>query len=312
MKSARAELALAGITVIWGATFVVVKAALAEVSPLLFLALRFSLAALVLSVIYRRGIRPGGIGPGIAAGCLLFAAYVFQTMGLELTTPSKSAFLTGLAIPMVPLVSSLVYKSRPRLFEVTGILVASSGMALMTVPAGGFGMSRGDFLSFLCAVVFALHIVVVSHYSPMIGFETIALLQVATAALLGTAAFPWFKPVRFHATPGVAAAVLITGLLATALAFTVMAWAQQFTSASRAALIFALEPVVAWLTSYLITGEALPARGKAGAGMILAGVLLVELKRAESGFNGTGPDRFETGVDREASDDNSGAATPEV
>ncbi len=309
---ARAELALIGITIIWGATFVVVKSALAEVSPVLFLALRFSLAAIALVAICGRSIRRKGIGPGVAAGCLLFAAYVFQTTGLELTTPSKSAFLTGLSIPMVPLASSFVYKSRPRLLEVAGILIASFGMALMTLPAGSFGISRGDFLSFLCAVVFALHIVLVSHYSPMIGFETIAVVQVATAALLGIAAFRSFEPVRFHATPGVAAAVLITGLLATALAFTTMAWAQQFTSASRTALIFALEPVIAGITSYLIAGEVMPGRGRVGAGLIFGGVLLVEMKAAENGYGRAGQRSLETGVDRDTSDDNEGAVTPDV
>jgi drug/metabolite transporter (DMT)-like permease len=75
--------------------------------------------------------------------------------------------------------------------------------------------------------------------------------------------------------------VLITGLLATALAFTTQAWAQQYTSASRAALIFALEPLVAWVTSWLTTGETLANRGILGAGLILAGILLVELKRTK-------------------------------
>jgi drug/metabolite transporter (DMT)-like permease len=305
MKSGRAELALAGITIIWGTTFVVVKSALVEISPVLFLTLRFSVAAIALGAIYWRGLSRKGIGPGVAAGCLLFVAYVFQTMGLELTTPSKSAFLTGLSIPMVPLASSLVYRSRPRLFEGAGVLIASLGMALMTLPAGSFGMSRGDLFSFLCAVVFALHIVVVSHYSPMIGFETIAVVQVMSAAVLGILSFRFFGPVRFHATPEVAAAVLITGLAATALAFTAMAWAQQYTTATRAALIFALEPVVAWTTSYVLTGEAMTGRGKTGAGLILGGVLLVELRAARLG-------RVETGSISEASDDNEGAVTPDV
>src|ERR1700691_3971477 len=115
MKRLRAELALAGVTVIWGTTFVVVKSALAEVSTLVFLTLRFWVAAVALILIYRGAIRKKGVGPGVLAGSLLFTAYVFQTMGLELTTPSKSAFLTGLSIPLVPLASSLVYRSKPRL-----------------------------------------------------------------------------------------------------------------------------------------------------------------------------------------------------
>jgi drug/metabolite transporter (DMT)-like permease len=285
MKRLRAELALAGVTIIWGTTFVVVKSALADVSTLVFLTLRFWVAATALFLIYRGTIRRKGIGAGVFAGSLLFTAYVFQTMGLELTTPSKSAFLTGLAIPMVPLISSLVYKTKPRRVEVAGILIASLGMALMTLSSPsdlGFGMSRGDVLSFLCAVTFAIHIVVIGHYSQLNGFQSLAVVQIATAAALGSV-FVWFaEPIRFHMSAGVAAAVLVTGLLATALAFTTQAWAQQYTSSTRAALIYTLEPPVAWLTSYALTGEKMGNRGKVGAGMILAGILAVELTRANS------------------------------
>jgi drug/metabolite transporter (DMT)-like permease len=285
MKRLRAELALVAVTIIWGTTFVVVKSALAEVSTLVFLTLRFWIAAVALILIYRGAVGKKGIGPGVLAGSLLFTAYVFQTMGLELTTPSKSAFLTGLAIPMVPLVSSLVYKTKPSRVEVAGILIATLGMALMTLSSAAdlrFGMSRGDLLSFLCAITFAIHIVITGHYSQLQGFRTLAVVQIATAAALGSV-FVWFaEPIRFHLTPFVAAAVLATGLLATALAFTTQAWAQQYTSSTRAALIFTLEPPVAWLTSYALTGEKMANRGKVGAGMILAGILAVELTRANS------------------------------
>jgi drug/metabolite transporter (DMT)-like permease len=283
----RAELALAGVTLIWGSTFVLVKSALADVSTYLFLALRFTLAALALYLIYRRALKRQAVWPGIAAGCLLFSAYVCQTLGLELTTPSKSAFLTGLSIPMVPLLSSLVYRVRPRSSEIAGILIASFGMALMTMPPGNSAMmptiSRGDFLSFLCAVIFALHIVVVSHYTQVMGFETVAVLQVVAAAVLGMGSVFLAGPLhaetlRFYASTEVVAAVLITGLLGTALAFTTMAWAQKYTTATRSALIFSLEPVVAWFTSWVLTGETLPMRARAGAGLILAGILLVEVR----------------------------------
>ena len=200
-------------------------------------------------------------------------------------TPSKSAFLTGLSIPMVPLASSLVYRIKPRLVEVAGILIASVGMMLMTLPSLRFEMSRGDTLSFLCAVVFALHIVVIGHYSPLIGFESLAVFQVGTAAVLGLSVYggllAFGRPVALHWSQGAVAAILITGLLATALAFTAMAWAQQYTSPTRAALIFSIEPLVAWLTSYWLTGETMTNRGKVGAVAILAGILLVETNRAD-------------------------------
>ena len=143
-------------------------------------------------------------------------------------------------------------------------------------------MSRGDLLSVLCAVTFALHIVVIGHFSPLMGFESLAVIQVAVTAATAALLSLFAEPVRFHLTGAVVAAILITGLLATALAFTTQAWAQQYTSATRAALIFALEPVVAWLTSYTLTGETMAIRGKVGAGTILAGILLVELTRGGS------------------------------
>ncbi|MEP6715381.1 MAG: DMT family transporter [Terriglobia bacterium] len=273
----KAELGLVAVTIIWGTTFVLVKYALQDVSPVVFLALRFSIAALLLGAIFGKAVRRPAILPGIGAGCLLFLAYVFQTKGLELTSASKSAFITGLSIPLVPFFNSFVYRIRPRLIEVAGILIASAGMALMTLPATGFGMSRGDFLSFLCAVTFALHIVVISHYSRALGFQTIAVTQIAAAALLSVVLFRFVEPFRFHPTAGVAGAVLVTAVLATALAFTVMAWSQQYTTATRSAIIFTLEPVVAWFTSWAIAGETMPLRGKLGAVTILAGVLLVEL-----------------------------------
>ena len=277
----RAEFALLGVTVIWGASFVIIKAVLADISPLLFLALRFLLATLALAIIYRKKVRRAGIWAGMLAGGLLFAGFVLQTEGLKLTTPSKSAFLTGLSIPMIPFANWLVYRLRPKKVEVSGILIASSGMVLMTLPSGRFAMSAGDLLTLLCAVAFALYFIVISHFAPIFGFETLTVIQIAFAAALGVVSALAFGPAYFHATPSLAAGILAMGLLATALAFSVLTWAQRYTTAARSAVILALEPALAWFTSYLVTGEILSNRGKMGAGLILAGILLVELKRSK-------------------------------
>jgi drug/metabolite transporter (DMT)-like permease len=290
----RADLALVGITIVWGTTFVVVKDALAHISIFVFLALRFSVAAVALAPIYRKGFRRTAVLPGLLAGGLLFTAYVFQTLGLELTTPSKSAFLTGLSIPMVPLASSLVYRNKPRSWEVVGIVAASLGMVLMTLGSSApanfprMEISRGDLLSFLCAVTFALHIVVIGHFSQAIGFESVAVTQIAVAAACGLVLCWFAEPMRLDLTSATVGAILATGLLATALAFTTQAWAQQYTSATRAALIFSLEPVVAWVTSWAVTGETMPNRGKVGAGLILASILLVEGTRKRRGSETNG------------------------
>ena len=277
-----ADLALAFIALIWGATFVLVKRALDDVSALLFLALRFTLATAALAIAFRGryGTARAGhkLGFGMIAGLFLFLGYVFQTIGLRHTTASKSAFITGLSVAMVPLFASLVYKKAPAASEWVGIATATVGMALLTLPPGQLRIGLGDSLTAGCAVAFAVHIVAVGHYSPRIGVESLSLIQVATAALLGLATFWWEEAPRVKWTLEFMLALAVTALLATALAFTLQAWAQKHTTATHTALVFALEPVFAWLTSYLVAGETLTGPGVAGAALILGGILMVGLK----------------------------------
>lgn len=278
----RADAALASNTLIWGSTFVLVQAALRDISPIVFLAIRFSIATFALALLFRGRARYRPTRAGLIAGGCLFAGYLFQTVGLQFTTASKSAFITGLAIPLVPLLTSLVYLSRPRVFEMAGIIFATAGMGLMTLEGETLKIGRGDLLTFFCAVAFAAHIIVIGHYSGRVSFESLSFLQVATAAALGLSTFWWIEAPVVRLSPVVLIALGITGLLATALAFTVQAWAQQHTTATRTALIYSLEPVVAWFTSYWLTGELLSRRAAVGAGLILSGILLVELKRVKT------------------------------
>lgn len=280
-----AEAALVWNALVWGATFVLVKAAIHSISPVLFLALRFSLATLALLGLFR-GAPKGpwtwkSAAAGALIGTLLFGGYVFQTLGLQYTTAPKSAFITGLSAVMVPLLVMIVYRNRPQVSEVAGIMVATVGMGLMTLE-GGIGsigsISRGDLLTFFCAVAFAAHIVTLGHFSKFVSFELLSVSQIAAAALWALSLFRWMETPRLEWRATVVYAILITGLLATALAFTVQAWAQRFTSSARTALIYMLEPVFAWVTSYLLVGEGLSRRAAAGAVLILGGVVLVELK----------------------------------
>ena len=273
-----AEAALLGNSLIWGTTFVLVKEAIGNVSPLLFLLLRFGLAAVILGAIYGRRFDRASLGPGLFAGVFLFLGYFLQTAGLQFTTPSKSAFFTSLSIPLVPLLGALVYRNRPRAVEVTGVAIASAGMLLMTLQGLSLHFGKGDLLSLGCAVAFAAHIVTVGHYSRRSNFQTIAVMQIVTAAVLCGLTFSWAEPVRAHWTGGVLVAVAVTGVFATALAFSVQAWAQQYTAPTRTALIYTLEPVFAWATSRVFLGEKLPWTTAAGAILIVCGVLLVELK----------------------------------
>jgi drug/metabolite transporter (DMT)-like permease len=281
-----AEAALALNTIVWGATFVLVKSALLHVSPILFLALRFSLATLALLGLFRGAALPTGqgrqswraVGAGALAGVFLFSGYLLQTLGLRLTTAPRSAFLTGLTSIAVPLLAALVYRVRPHISEVAGVMVATAGLGLMTLKGASGSMSLGDLLTVLCAFGFAAYIVTLGHFTGDMSFELLSVTQVGVAALLSLSLFWWVESPRVEWRPAVVWAILITGLLATALAFTIQAWAQQYTSSTRTALIYMLEPVVAWITSYCIAGEGLSGRAAAGAALILGGVVLVEVK----------------------------------
>ncbi len=279
----RAEAALIVNTIIWGATFVLVKQALRDVSPVLFLALRFTLATVVLVVLFRgawsapRNPRWSLTGGAIAGG-FLFAGYAFQTIGLQFTTAPKSAFLTGLTAVMTPLLGACVYRKKPRALEIGGVLLATGGMALMTLPGAGGAINRGDLLTICCAACYAAHILTLSRYSATASFELLATAQIGISALLAWSLFHAMETPHIRWTLGVWAAIAITGIFATALAFTFQAWAQRYTTSTRTALIFMLEPVFAWITSYLLTGESLSARAAAGAGLILTGILVVEVK----------------------------------
>src|SRR5258707_6839258 len=156
------DCSLIGVALIWGATFVIVKQALSDVSTLLFLTIRFTLATIALALIFGKQFRTGSIRDsfrgGMIAGVFLFSGYVLQTFGLKYTSASKTGFITCLYIPLVPLFSSLVYKKVPRLVEILGVVTAFVGMTLMSIQNDILSISFGDVLGACCAVVYAFHI----------------------------------------------------------------------------------------------------------------------------------------------------------
>lgn len=279
------------IAAIWGSTFVLVKDALRDASPLLFNLLRMMIATAVLAAIYHRDlrrVRRSDLGGGAIVGLCLAAGYSFQTAGLARTTPAKSAFLTGLIVVMVPLLP-IVPALRPRSLRAPGLaafvgaIAAFTGIVLLTTPphtAWGVMLASvnvGDLLSLLCALGFALHVLALAHVSPRLTLGTLAVLQMAFCTVVMALALPIFEHPRIAVTGRLIVALLIAGVLATALAFTVQSWAQQRLSATRTALILALEPVFAFLTSFFFAGERLSGRASAGALLILGGIAITEL-----------------------------------
>jgi drug/metabolite transporter (DMT)-like permease len=285
-RKLQADLLLIFCCLIWGATFVMVKDALADASVFVFLALRFLVATAVLVFIYGRELKrigPSGFRAGALMGFFMFGGYAFQTAGLKLTTPSKAAFITGFFVVLVPLLLALFGSRRLSVWVWLGALSAFAGLYYLAVPPSGLAaLNRGDLLVLGCAFMFALQVISIGHYTVRFSPGALSLIQIAVTSLLTALCVPIFalagaEPARVVWTRGLLFAVIATGTLATALAFSAQVWAQQFTSATHAAIIFTLEPVFAGLTSFVFYHERLGARSLAGAALILGGILIAEL-----------------------------------
>jgi drug/metabolite transporter (DMT)-like permease len=276
-RRAKAELLLVLVTLIWGSTFVVVKEALADASPLPFLGIRFTLAGILLFLVMGRGLgERQALGPGFLLGVFLFAGYLCQTTGLLYTTPSKSAFITGFAVILVPFLQAL-HGFRLRAATIAGALLGLAGIYFLVLPSGVHAVNRGDVLTLFGAVSFAVHIVLVGSYTRRFSFRHLVPVQILVVGLLAAAALPLNLDFRLHWTAGLISALLLTAVLATGFAFSVQNWAQQFTPPAHTALIFALEPVFAALTSRLVLGERLGGKVFMGSALILAGMVISEI-----------------------------------
>jgi drug/metabolite transporter (DMT)-like permease len=286
-QRARADLALGFCALIWGTTFVVVKDALADISVVAYIAVRFTLSAALMGIIFWRSLRQMNrktAWAGAQIGIFMFGGYIFQTAGLRYTTPAKAAFITGMSVVLVPLLLAVFGRRRIAGWIWAGAGAALAGLYFLTVPPEGLGaLNRGDPIVFGCAVMFALHMIFIGRYVGDHSVGALAFLQVATTAALSVVLLPLlavtgWEHFRLVLNGTVIFAVLITSIGSTVIGFSFQTWAQQHTSPSHTAILVSLEPVFAALTSWLLASEHFGARTLIGAALILAGILLAELK----------------------------------
>ena len=273
-----ADLSLLLITLIWGATFVMVKEAVSQTGVFTFLTLRFLLAAFVLALIFwprLRATSPREFLAGVLVGLFLFGGYALQTTGLKYTSVSKTGFITGLSVVVVPLLSTLLLRQKQNLTALVGVLLATTGLGLLTLR--GLSMAQGDLWVLGGAVAFALQIVALGRFAPQMETGILATVQVATVALLSVPLAWAMEGVPPQMSEQLWFAILFTGIMATSLAFLVQSKAQRFTSPTHTALIFATEPVFGAIFGYLLLQERLGCREILGCALILAGMAVGEI-----------------------------------
>jgi drug/metabolite transporter (DMT)-like permease len=273
----RAELSLVGIEAIWGLTFTMVQDAVEQLPVLDFLGYRFTAAALLVAVVFRRALarlsREGWLA-GLLMGFFLTAAYVLQTFGLQHTSASNTGFITGLFVVITPVLAAIFLRERIGAVGWTAAVVSAIGLYLLS-GAHGFNL-RGDGLVLLCAVAVAAHILVtargVSHHDP----GALLAVQLGFCGLFCLAAA---APSGLHTPRGTTVwlALVVTAVFASALGFFVQTYAQQHAPPARTALILASEPAFGGLFGYLLAGDRLSAGAWLGAALIMAAIVAVEL-----------------------------------
>ncbi len=279
-------LALVAVTAIWGWSFLLVKESVAVYPVFPFLAVRFTLAAVILSPFLlrgRRAVTPEAFRGGVLMGVALFSGYAFQTLGLLYTSAAHSGFITGLFVVLTPLFQVAVTRKYPPAGAWAAVALATGGLAFLSWPKGGEPFNLGDLLSVCCAAVYAVHLLLTSHMARRHDTGVLTLAQVATVAVLGWA---FSAPNLGSIWPIPSAAlrgILLTAVLATALAYFVQTTFQRRTSAIQTAVIFTMEPVFAGLFAVLLGGEHLGARGLMGGVLIVSAMLLGQMAESTAG-----------------------------
>jgi drug/metabolite transporter (DMT)-like permease len=284
LRQRAAELGLVGIAAVWGLTFVMVQDAIAVLPTMAFLGYRFLAAALVVGLVFRRRLARlsrGALRAGMVMGGFLTAGYVLQTLGLEETTASNAGFITGLFVVFTPLLAALVL--RERIPGITWAAAAVSALGLFLLSGAGDVNLRGDGLVLLCALAFSAHILATDRGVERHDVGGLVFVQLAVAGVFCTVVAAAAGDLERPEGATVWSALIVTALVASALGFFVQTFAQQHAPPDRTALILASEPAFAGLCGWLLAGERLGPVEWAGAALIMAAILAVELHRPRTG-----------------------------
>ena len=278
------SVALMAVALIWGGAFLSMKGTLERLDVNSFLAWRFLIATLLLILIRPSVLKKINLPffkKGVILGLFLSSGYIFQSFGLTLTTVSNTGFITGLYVVLTPLIAAVILRKNITLVEWFAVLVATIGLALLSLNGLQFGL--GEFLVLVSALLFALHIVGLGEWSKGLDAYALTVLQLGTCAVVTFLAS--FKS-GFKAPPdsGVWWSIIYTAVFATALAFIVQTWAQSFIAPSTVGVILAAEVVFAAGLGIWFLNEPVTLRIALGGFLVLASMYLIILldQRKES------------------------------
>lgn len=275
----RAELFLLSLTIVWGSTFVLTKFILEDASPFVYVALRFISASILFAVFFFRRLRTiskDGVAKGLVLGVLLFVGFILQTIGLKFTTASKSAFITGLMVVFTPLFQLIIERKAPKIGNIVGVVFVAIGLYLLTSPKGS-EFNIGDVLTLVCAVLFSLYTVYLGVYGKDHDPAHLTFVQFVSTAILAAIAIPFLETARLNVTSLFLLNLAYLAVMPTVVALYVMAKYQKYTTPTRSAVIYSMEPPIAAIFAFFIIGEQIGMIGIVGGMMILSGLIVSEL-----------------------------------
>jgi drug/metabolite transporter (DMT)-like permease len=281
-----AEIILLGVVVIWGYTFPVIKNILNIIPPFTFLTYRFFLAFSIIYLLFRNHLKRIDlltISKGLLIGFFLFIGYFGQTLGTQFTTATKTAFITGISVILVPIIAFFWIQEKLHRNSVIGVILAMIGLWLMNSNGTLYHINLGDSLVFLGAVGFALYIIAVDIYTKKLDYVQLVFIQLITVFLLSffMAILYEKEALNFSYTSSVWWAVVINGVFATALAFYLQNRFQQYSTPTKIAIIFSAEPVFGAIFSYLLLGETIGIFGLLGGIAIFSGMFIAQIEKTE-------------------------------
>ena len=271
---------------IWGFAFVVVKDSLDYIGAVYMIAIRYSIAALVMALIFIKKwhmLDARYIRHGLLTGIFLFTAYTTQTIGCDYTTAGKNAFLTTVYVILIPLISWVLYKKRPGWYVFVAAILSMTGIGLLALGTGDTaGLNKGDALTLVCGLFYALHIIWTAKYNEQ-GDDTLflTLLQFVVCAVLGWIFAPLYDgtfPTTGIQNPRVILSMLYLGLLSTMLCFSLQNIGLKYVQSSLASLFLSFESVFGVLFSTLFLHEKLSLRMGIGCVLIFVAVVLAETR----------------------------------